>query len=527
MPMINLTEFNRRISNPQLNTNGFTYSSSHKQGTFYFFKPRQVPDVVVRPYQYSFRSEFINDLADIVDNNVRAVANPIGANMLAASRMCGMRSANTAIAPSATGELFSGHFYSDLWTCMLILDNVSFEGRHSPMDLQNRLLYFGFCLNEPVINSFGNLIFNDQCPIMFTHVSHIDIREVYGHNGRVVRSSPICDLDIVHPESVLQASPQRQYLLRPEDLVTDQVYDSEGYEYFTPGATYLGNKSDAVRINTAMNNPKEQLSSIVTGLAKTISAKNTARDMPLAYGSAELDDDYTWFNAMKNNMADRTTMTDRYIGIPVHEPVLLGDILSKYPVLREKTQLFEFPWQLQEQPMDNSAPNQVNIWTSLLMSAIPSVLGSYGISDATFRYDSVNQNAMTTFERTPMYEVYELYTFLAEDSQISIREKWNQALRYLEENIFPIIIDQAGHFSVMVKYSVSKECAIQLNLIDMYDTINDGVVITNGLYGGLQSPVVGSYDVKLANSREILGTAEIVNNSVTQSAFQTVNGGIY
>lgn len=525
MPVINLSEFNRRVTNTQTGMSNFGYTSDNKQGTLYFFKPRQVPDVVVRPYQYSFHTGFINDLADIVDGAVRQTANPLGGNLLAATRMTGMRSANLAIAPAATGEIFTGKYYSDLWTCMLILDNVSFEGRHNPVDLQNRLLYFGFCLDEPVVNSFGNLVFNEGCSIMFTHVTHLDIREVYGRNGRVVSSSPVYDVDIMHPEAVLQCSPERQYMLRPQDLVSDQIYDSEGYEYSTPGTTYIGNKANAERINTALNNPKEQLSSIVTGLARTISAKNTAQDMPLAYGSVELDDNLTWFNAMRNNMAD-TSLSDRYIGVPVHEPVLLGDILGKYPVLRNKTQLFEFPWNLQEQPMDNSAPSQINIWSSLLMSAVPSVLASYGISDATFRYDSVNQNSISTLDRAPVYEVYELYTFVAEDSQMSIRSKWNQALRYLEENIFPIIIDQVGHFSTMIKYSVSKECAVQLNLIDAYSTINDGIVITNGLYGGLQSPVVGSYNVKVANSREIVGTAEIINSSVTHSAFSP-NGGLY
>ena len=462
MAIVNLTDFNRRIGNVQVNTNGFTYANANKQGVLYFFKPRQVPDVVVRPYQYSFRSEFINDLADIVDSNVRSVANPLGGNLAMTSRMCGMRSANMAIAPAATGELFSGRFYSDLWTCMLILDNVPFEGRRMPVELQNRLLYFGFCLDEPISNIFGGGSFNEGCSIMFTHVTHLDVKEIYGYNGRIIRSSPVYDMDIVHPSPVLQGSPERQYLLRPQDLVTDQIYDSEGYEYSTPGTTYIGNKAHAERINTAMNNPKEQLSSIVTGLARTISAKNTAQDMPLAYGSVELDDSFTWFNAMRNNMSE-ATVSDRYIGIPVHEPISLGDILGRYPVLREKTHVFEFPWNLQECPMDTSAPTQINIWSSLLMNAVPSVLGSYGISDATFRYDSINTNSISVMDRGPVYEVYELYTFVAEDSQVSIKEKWTQALRYLEENIFPIIIDQVGNFSAMIKYSASKECVVHVN----------------------------------------------------------------
>ena len=93
-------------------------------------------------------------------------------------------------------------------------------------------------------------------------------------------------------------------------------------------------------------------------------------------------------------------------------------------------------------------------------------------------------------------------------------------------DIFPIIIEQAGNFSAMIKYSASKECAVQLNLIDMYNIINDGVAINNSLYSGLQSPIVGSANVRDANARELHGIVDLVNNSLT--TFGSYNsGGMY
>lgn len=523
MALINLSDFSRRLGMNQSGTGAFTYSSA-KQGTMYLFKPRQVPDVVVRPYQYDFNSNFINELIDVVDMSTRQISNPIGGNLSAVMKMTGSTNANRAIAPAATGEWFNGRQYGDLWTCMIILDNVSFEGRHNPIDQYNRLLYFGFCLDEPVVNIFGNLSFNDGCAIMFTHVTQLDIKDVYGRNGRIVTSIPMADTDIVHPMNVLQASPNRQYFIRPQDLVVDNVYDSEGYEYTVPGVGYLQNQQYAERVSTALNNPKEQLSNIVSGFAKSINSANTQTNFPFGPNGVEISDSVSFASNIRSHMAS-DHMADRYLGLPVHEPIQLGDILGKYPILRDKTRIFEFPWQLQEQPMDNSAPTPINIWSSLLMSAVPSVFANYGISDATFRYDSVNQTAMSIVDRKPVYEVYELYTFMSEDSQVSIREKWNRALQYLEDNIFPIIIDQVGNFSVMVRYSSSKECAVQLNLIDMYNTINDGIVMTNALYGGLQSPVVGSFEAKEFNSREIVGAAQIVNSQVTHSVYG--DGGMY
>jgi dTDP-4-amino-4,6-dideoxygalactose transaminase len=79
--------------------------------------------------------------------------------------------------------------------------------------------------------------------------------------------------------------------------------------------------------------------------------------------------------------------------------------------------------------------------------------------------------------------------------------------------IFPIIINQVGNFSAMVKYSSAKECAVQLNLPDFTSVINDGVVMNNALFGGFQSPMVINSGLHHSNVEEFSTLSSLIRNS--------------
>jgi hypothetical protein len=196
--------------------------------------------------------------------------------------------------------------------------------------------------------------------------------------------------------------------------------------------------------------------------------------------------------------------------------MFLGDLVSKYPVLNYTTTIINVPWELNDSPMLADASNPINIFSSLLMSSIPSIMSNFGISDAIFRYDSTDfSSSITSFMSTPKYELFMLETFIPEESQGIIKSRWESALKYLEDNIFPIITSQVGNFSVMVKYSSAKECAVQLNLPDFTSTINDGVVMNNALFGGFQTPMLVSQNLHSVNTDEFASLSSIMQNSTS------------
>ena len=512
--------FSNRISTSRF-TLGKSRYDENTRATLYIFSPRQVPDVVVRSFVYDFTPEFSDEINTLVENTTLPTNGLTGFNYRAAFKMPNSRFANKAIAPDAYGSRFAGSVFDQLPTWFLVLDNVPFEGRYNPVGLQNRLLYAGVFLDDPVVERpGGRLVFNEGAQAIPTHMTHLNVKNIYSPSGSILKVSPMRDIDIIHPEMTIQSSPERKYLVRPDDLVDGLTFDTEDIQYYTPERSCLENFSAPTEVSTLLNNPREQLSTIVSGLAESVKSRNTIDKLPIGM-DVRMDDDFQFYNAFKQNLP-KDTQPDRFIGLRINEGILLGDLIKKYPMLKDNTQVFHLPWKLPDDPMDGSSPNAINIWSSLLMSTVPAVMSSFGISDAMFRYDSVDQSSYSMYDNHPVYELWELETFVPEESDNDIKTRWELALKHLEDYIFPIIIEQVGNFSAMIKYSSTKECGVQLNLLDATDEINNGIIMSNSLFGGFQSPLVASEELKNKNTQELSGVVQYVNASTTANRINNI-----
>ena len=521
MNTFSFSDFNNRIGGFQQPINSVEGWSVRPNAILYIFSPRQTPDMTVRNYEYNFTSAFTEELTEVVDKAARSGNGIVGHNYTDDFRMSNSAEANRSIAPCASGEIVFGKPYDSLYTWLLILDNASFEGRHNPSGLSNRLLYTGFFLDEPCTASqFGGYVFNEKAMMLPTHVTYLDVKNIYSGIGSVVQSRPKADIDIVNPMITLQSSPSRDFLMRPSDIISENFVDGEGEIYCTPGKNYLGNMQDSLKLSTTLNNPKEHIKSIVSGLAKTTASRMLVDQLPLSLGvnPISIDDDFSWVNSLRQNMAGEV-LPDRYVGINVNQNIMLCDLFAKYPILRNTTQVLNIPWHLPDTPADDTAPTPINVWSSLLMSSVPSVFSSFGISNASFRYCSVNMNSQAiSLYDTPSIEVYSVGSFIPQESNETIEQRFKAALSYLEKNIFSIIITQSGNFDAMINYDNTKECAVLLNLIDVYDVPNDGIILRNNLIGGLQSPLIGTGDLKQHNATEFGNLVQYVNAATSYSS---------
>lgn len=518
MGVISVVPEFQKISNELSPANivGNTRWPTTHNATMYIFRPHQVPDTTVRPFQFSFDTEFIEDLSRVVQDAGAQISGSVGGNFTMNAKLPGIESANRAVTPSTAGLKFFGSSMDGLYTFVLVIDNDSFRGRFGETKLMNRLLYMGVFLDEPYSNLNGNIVFNERCLALPTHFTQINVQPVTdAYGGSIIRVQPMHDTDIVHPQQMLQVSRNREYLLRPEDLTDSVGYDSAGVSYSSPHQGYLGNRAESVRLNTLLNNPKEQLGKVVTGLAQTIQSMQLSDRLPAQVDvfNTHIQDDFTIFNNFKNNVKEE--LPNRMLGIRVDQPILLSEVLSQYPTLYDNTQILDVPFNLPTDPMDTEAPTAHNVWVSLLTSCIPAVFGTFGISDAAFRYCSTNPCAISTFDRHSIYELQHILTFVPQEDESIIHNRWIRALDYLETYIFPIITTQVGNFDVMVTYRSAGECMIQLQLMDCYDTPNDGVVITNGLFGGFQSPLVGNLAIKTTNSSEVSSAVQHLTSIAT------------
>lgn len=516
-----LNSFTNRTSNGNFENYNPSYNSDTR-AVLYIFTPRQIPDYIVRGYRYVFNGDFYNKADEIVNRQMGQFNSELG---LRTRLLENSKELHQAITPDAFGNRFEGRHFGDFYTFLLIIDNASFEGRYNPTPLNNRLLYGGYFTSEPIANPTGSrLIFNENCAMVFTHTTHLNMKNIYTNTGTILAARPMYDLDVINPFESQQVSPERIYLSRPEDIVSNVLVSSDSsVQYVTPEHSCIAANPEIVKVNTQLHNPKEQLNNIISGLIKTkVDYESGQLNSVGNIRGVMLEDDLTWNQSLQKNMGG--AIPDRLVGLDLRTQMFLGDLIRKYPVLNYTTNIINAPWDLSDSPMLADASNPINIFSSLLMSSIPSILANFGISDAIFRYDSTDFNAtISSFNATPKCELFMLETFTPEESQQSIRLRWEGALKFLEENIFPIIINQVGNFSAMVKYSSAKECAVQLNLPDFTSTINDGVVMNNALFGGFQSPMLVNQGLHSDNTEEFSALSSLIQNSSSISSVISAN----
>lgn len=521
MASISLENFVKQFdqqNSPVLRTN----YSNVERAVLYIFTPRMVPDVTVRPYMYHFSPALTQKMADMVTDAVRISDSSYGGNFTMQSRLPGDPEADRAVAPAATGPLFSGRHFNDHHTGILVVDNAQFEGRALASGDNNRLVYSGVFLDEPYVNTPTGLVLNPRCPFVVTNVAHMGVKSIYGPGGESVHASVREVSDIVPVTISQRVSPERNYLMRPADLFSGStLQDESGVMYDIPERTALSSQTHNVRINTALNTPREHISRIFMGVANNAVKQHQVANYPLHIGTNPtfVDDSITAQN-INSGMADSSPY--RTTGLQLNDLLTIQDLVIKYPGLPDSTQIIQVPYDLPESPMDDRGPTPTNVWTALLMNTIPPVMAMFGISDAIFRYDSYTEGAMSVFDNHPNWERMLMDTFIPMESAERQNSRWLQALKYLEDYVFPIIITHAGNFTALVKYSHAKECVVNLNLVDFTDVVNPGMTVNNTLFSGFQTPMVGTLEAATSNRNEIQDTVATLNayaDSVTRVVY--------
>ena len=511
MAMVSASDFVNMARESDFHINASTTSYDLKQNAFlYFFTPRKVPDVTIRPYYYRFDGVFVDDLSNVVAKCYTDSMSSVGANAFQNAYMPGIDSANRSVVPAANGVQFSGSYYDQLWTFLLVIDNAPIKGRVRTAKLSNRLIYTGFCMEEPasMLHGIGKVLLNPNCLLIPTHFTHMNIKTIMSPHGVVTNPILEQDSDVLHPDHIIRSSinGDRSYLLRPEDVINTTGITSDGYNYSVPELANLNTRTSAMTLDTITKSPKQHIHQLVSGMTKFVLERESSRMVSSDVNDHNVFgfDTATEFQRIKDNMTSKTA--DRILGIRLDHPIVLADVLAEYPSIEYNSQVIEIPFNPAECPMEDAAPNPINIYSSLINSSMSAILPRYGISDVMFRYASFNPMAMSMFENQSSCQVFDIQTFMPGESQDTINLRWQNALRHLQDHIFPIIIANAGNFDVLISYRSAGECFCQLQLVDMTDTINDGKIMTNGVFGGLQSPLVGTIDHRTNNETSIMET---------------------
>lgn len=482
--------FGHHQGDTRVTVGGHTWTASDRRITMYLFSPQQMPDVSIRPHKFHFDQEFVEDVEKIIDKSAYEYESSYGGNYIDHSLVTS-NAINRSVKPTNKGIDFYGKNFEGLWSFLLLIDNAPFVGRSVKRNINNRIMYVGFVMDgEPFSNLTGRVYLNPDAYLVVTHKTYLNVKETSNAAGMERIVVPHLDEDIISTNILQMTTPERGYMLDPKSLVSSHGMDGDGIEVDSPGMAFIGNSTSNLRFDTDLKNPKKQIRSILNGLTK----------MKLFdKGADEFRPDFTKnatglrdYSSKREIFAQTLTnrVADVMVGIPVNEPVKLGQIMSEYPSLEHNVEIINLPFDMPIDATDPFSMSPTNIWSSMLQSSLPSLFSYYGISDISFRYCSCNPGSITRLDNNPIWEVQDIGAFIP-TSQEDLKVRWEHILDAMEKQVFTILHANCGEFDVIVNYNGNNYCAIQLQLMDIEEYANNGFIVSHGVTNPFTTPIIG------------------------------------
>lgn len=474
----------------------------------YLVEPKFVPDQCRRPHVYTFGGEFKDELAQTIQECATKDINTVFAGIMKENR-----SMSHAVMPSKQGSHINLSPFRDFWTFVLIVDC----GSVSPFSgiartIPQRMLFSGWIAGEaPAVKMHDRAdtwAFNEQAVLVITHQTTMSINSTIGPSGRnIVNIDTTGDFDYVDRTVVNTLRPAGSdvsvHNLQPGAVAKAVLPDPLGYpDNFTiaPRTLQADTQKRSLEIASDFNSPAFHLKKIVGGLIDGVSQM----------GAGPRKDVFVDSDAMLASVAGLMSV-GRNIpvgGIDASQPQLLGTIMRKYGdglnvtvVHNQKDPAYELG-----KPFE---PTTRNLVSSILSDVLPPLLAEWGIAEVTFRYNSTiretnpdplfrSASDMGAFQIDNIASLYPM-------SEDGLKASWNIIRRYLKDIVFPMVLEAAGHFDVNVHCSLSGSTLVQVNLYDDMYGADTGIIETNNLLGGINSPLIGTTDEFSHNAGQLYG----------------------
>lgn len=472
-------------------------NTSNSRAVLYLMPRRAIPNQVRRAQTYNFGGEFRKDLQE----NLAKAQNP-GYNNLNAF-MLESHNAKSAILPSAIGDAVDLRQFCDFWTFILVIDNdngMSPFGTISP--IPTRMIYSGWIADEPVTkqNLGAGYVENPNAILSTTHHTTLTVQQQFSPTGAVGHIETTGDYDYI-PQVIQQVQLNQQplYSLKPSDIANAVVSGENGGNDFTVSPTPVVGVQKSIEVPTELNAPAFHLQRMVSGMADTVKHLSNPTENDI-------------FSAPDTTMATLSSMladgrNSILNDLNPSEPITLGQLRQKYGNNLSITVCHQ-PYDLQYDLIGNETPNRRNVLTAVVANSLPPLVAQFGLAEVGFRYNSFQREVGGLGSVNGERGIFKLLNISAlygtNNDQIS--SAWDQFCRYLKMTMFPIILANGGHFDLTCHCSLAGVSLINLQLLD--EIMEQGLVETNNLLGGLNTPLVGNQASVMNNAGQMYSAVQ-------------------
>lgn len=503
----------------QMLTNvGFANQVTGKAHLFVFTQ-RFIPDQFRRPHNYNFGGEFRSALQENLERAQRGTYNHLNSMMLE------VPTAKSAILPAAQGQHMNLKNFGEQWTYILIVDN---DRGLSPLGLvstiPSRMLYSGWIMDEPLTKKNfnavagpgqtigaveGTWIPNENAVFSTTHHTTLTVQQHMAPSGMVQQVQTTGDFDYVSPViQNLQMNGEQLFDIQPGKVVNSIIEDPANPLSFQIAGAPIQADNKSLEIPSEINAPTYHLRQIVGGMADTIKmVKSPTFETADVFGGSDV-----LLSTMSSLMQTGHNVIPNDLNPSL--PFTLGELMRKYGSNLQIT-VCKQPRELQYEWMPAQAPSRRNVLTSIISSSLPALLAQFGLAEVAFRYNSyqpvVGGLGSTNGERG-IFQLLNVATLYG-GSDTEKSSAWDHLQQYLKITLWPIIKENAGEFDVVVHCSLAGVSLINLQLLD--EILEQGLVESNNLLGGLNTPLVGTSTDLMANAGQLYNVVKDIGATGT------------
>ena len=500
--MFNTEAFQHDIQQRSVPNAAAQVVDSGKRAMLYVFTPTIIPSQFLRPYQYNFNGNLVDEIVTAKERLNCAVA-PNGLGL--SSDLV-----NKSILPTASGIPIDTTGLQTQYTFVLVADtSPSVSTRRSALSPTTRLIATGFCTDEPINMHSIDKSINPSAILMFTKTNTSYISPTMGSFGIENKVSSASDLDVVNEMNGLLAN-QDLFLATPQDIrstVFSGGVNSDGTIMGAYGELCLNNvkqNESGKLISGALKTPKIQLGQIMQALDRSIDYTTALNDGFSSNIGPDVMPDMaeTARSAFDQNVAGSRQPLPRS-GIDTSRPISMADLVYMFPNLDIIP--IEIPLASAWDSTPQDAMTARNSMSSMLSASLSNLVPSCGLADIMFRYSSYATVGPSV--TTSQYGVWKIdkYDMLVPCPQHKEESAVITFQNYFEMELAPILKVVRGDFDLFAYVDVMGYILIDLVFKDDHLTMNqyEGFYETSSRLGGLLNPMVADLGVLNHNAIQL------------------------
>lgn len=492
------------------------------EAKLYLFSPHRIDNAIIRPYVYNNSPGLNNAVYDLMNKRRHDFISTASGNIKSGFYLNETRDGHEALMPSSNWYEYNTNFIgNNAWMFILIINNAKNTTRRFNNVNNNRLVYSGYVLEEPVSTIYGKTTINNNALFFITHHTTLYVQNSMTPMGDSNVCTTYMDVDLL-ADGLTQgdANFDRKFILDPTKILdsSSYTYDVDAGEFTHAESIEVATMAERPHLeNSYMNNSKQYMNHLMGGLFRVITEDDHNN---ILGGDRSIDS----FGGIRNRFARENQLRNYLSG--TKPQVLAGldlsrqyhtfsSIINAFPNITRNIEVIDIRTNESEYGLSEieKAPNPVNIYSALIKSSVPPLMANWGISDCSFRWASSNPSVLVTrLNREPVIQVFEFRTIMPESQEVS-KQKFHAVLADIEKTVFSTIYETVGEFEVYINYTSGNKIVVQLQLRDLTDTINDAYVVGQTNLGGLISPLIGTeneYTIHRNKMSEMMDVAEAV-----------------